>query len=102
MVAGLLFARSGFRGAGPGAYTTAQAASRRAGRVYARPLLASATPGEPRRGQSGPALVGAVFKKYIGKHRHDRIRSYDFIRRQMPADKTRLAQPAKTISDVTG
>lgn len=81
MVAGLLFAGA-VSAAGPGAYTTAQAAS--GATIYA--AHCSQCHGVNLEGQSGPALVGAVFKKYIG-NTGTTASLYDFIRRQMPADK---------------
>ncbi len=81
MIAGLLFAGA-VSAAGPGNYTRAQAASGAA--VFS--AHCSQCHGVNLEGQSGPALVGAAFKKYVGKA-GTAASLYDFISRQMPADK---------------
>ena len=81
LVAGLLFAGS-VSAAGPGYYTRAQAASGAA--VYT--AHCQQCHGVSLEGQSGPALVGAAFKKYVGRA-GTAASLYDFISRQMPADK---------------
>jgi PQQ-dependent dehydrogenase (methanol/ethanol family) len=81
LVAGLLFAGS-VSAAGPGYYTRAQAASGAA--VYT--AHCQQCHGVSLEGQSGPALAGTAFKKYVGRA-GTAASLYDFISRQMPADK---------------
>ncbi len=77
MVAGLLFAGA-VSAAGPGYYTRAQAAG--GATVYA--AKCSQCHGVNLEGGAGPALLAATLKKYgTGSS------LYDFISRQMPADK---------------
>jgi len=66
----------------PGHYTRAQAASGAA--VYS--AHCSECHGVKLEGQSGPPLSGAAFKAYVGKS-GTAATLYDFISRQMPADK---------------
>ncbi|HWT05095.1 MAG TPA: PQQ-binding-like beta-propeller repeat protein, partial [Xanthomonadales bacterium] len=68
--------------AGPGHYTRAQAASGAA--VYT--ATCQQCHGVNLQGQSGPGLVGAAFRKYVGKA-GTAASLEDFIARQMPADK---------------
>jgi PQQ-dependent dehydrogenase (methanol/ethanol family) len=81
-VAGVLFAGAAVSAAGPGYYTRAQAASGAA--VYSGQC--SQCHGVNLQGGSGPALVGQAFKAYVGKA-GTAASLYDFIHRQMPADK---------------
>ena len=68
--------------AGPGHYTRAQAASGAA--VYT--ATCQQCHGVNLQGQSGPGLVGAAFRNYVGAH-GTAASLEDFIARQMPADK---------------
>ena len=81
-VAGLLLAGAVSGAAGPGYYTPAQAKSGAV--VYSGQC--SQCHGVNLQGQSGPALVGAPFKQYVGKSGTAQS-LYDFIHAQMPADK---------------
>ena len=67
---------------GPGHYTRAQAASGAA--VYS--ATCQQCHGVNLQGQSGPGLVGAAFRNYVGKA-GTAASLEDFIARQMPADK---------------
>jgi alcohol dehydrogenase (cytochrome c) len=66
----------------PGHYTRAQAASGAA--VYT--ATCQQCHGVNLQGQSGPGLVGAAFRNYVGTS-GTAASLYDFISRQMPADK---------------
>ena len=68
--------------AAPGYYTRAQAAG--GGTVYA--AQCQQCHGVNLQGQSAPGLVGAAFTKYVGKS-GTAATLFDFISRQMPADK---------------
>ncbi|MDP9105539.1 MAG: PQQ-binding-like beta-propeller repeat protein [Candidatus Eremiobacteraeota bacterium] len=68
--------------AGPGHYTRAQAASGAA--VYT--ATCQQCHGVNLQGQSGPGLVGAAFRNYVGKS-GTAATLEDFIAKQMPADK---------------
>ncbi len=68
--------------AGPGHYTRAQAAS--GGTVYT--ATCQQCHGVSLQGQSGPGLVGAAFRNYVGKS-GTAASLYDFISKQMPADR---------------
>jgi PQQ-dependent dehydrogenase (methanol/ethanol family) len=68
--------------AGPGHYTRAQAGSGAA--VYT--ATCQQCHGVNLQGQSGPGLVGVAFRNYVGKS-GTAASLYDFIARQMPADK---------------
>ena len=83
-VAGLLLAGtlSAAPATAPGHYTRAQAASGAA--VYS--ATCQQCHGVNLQGQSGPGLVGAAFRNYVGKA-GTAASLYDFIARQMPADK---------------
>jgi alcohol dehydrogenase (cytochrome c) len=68
--------------ASPGSYTPAQATS--GATVYS--ATCQQCHGARLQGQSGPALIGPTFRTYIGKS-GTAATLYDFISRQMPADK---------------
>jgi alcohol dehydrogenase (cytochrome c) len=70
------------RAAGPGYYTAAQARS--GATVYSGQC--SQCHGVNLQGGAGPALVGSTFQKYVGKS-GTAASLYDFIAKQMPADK---------------
>jgi alcohol dehydrogenase (cytochrome c) len=80
--AGLLLAGSISEAQRTGHYTQAQAAAGAV--VYS--AKCSQCHGVNLQGQSGPALVGAVFQAYVGKS-GTAASLYDFIHTQMPADK---------------
>jgi PQQ-dependent dehydrogenase (methanol/ethanol family) len=81
LVAGLLVAGTA-PAAAAGDYTAAQAAG--GATVYA--AKCSQCHGVKLEGQSGPALTGATFQKFVGKGGTGTY-LYDFISHQMPADK---------------
>ncbi|GAC1581827.1 MAG: hypothetical protein NVS3B7_17060 [Candidatus Elarobacter sp.] len=81
-VAALLVAGAMAGAQGTGQYTRAQATGGAA--VYSQQC--SQCHGVNLAGQSGPGLVGAAFQRYIGKA-GTTASLYDFISKQMPADK---------------
>ncbi|HEY0383434.1 MAG TPA: PQQ-binding-like beta-propeller repeat protein [Candidatus Elarobacter sp.] len=78
----LLLAAAQSAAQAPGHYTRAQAASGAA--VYT--ATCQQCHGVNLQGQSGPGLVGAPFRAYVGKA-GTAASLYDFIAKQMPADK---------------
>jgi alcohol dehydrogenase (cytochrome c) len=81
-VAALLLAAAVSTAQGTGHYTRAQAAG--GASVYS--ATCQQCHGVSLQGQSGPPLVGAAFKQYVGKA-GTAASLYDFISKQMPADK---------------